>query len=525
MKRNDVPILIATAVYSFLFYKQSAGVNYFLFNILLIIFLLIRDIGLLQSRPFLFAAAGCIISSCCVFWYDTTLPFAADMISLILLAGFSFDRSSSIIIAFFHSFYSLIGVVIFFVIDTAESLRTPDSGNGRARLFNKVVLAIVPVIIFLIFFGIYYTGNPIFAKLADQINLDFISIAWCMFTLGGFFFMYGFFKQRVIPAIQDIDHQTGDTLNPVSLDQHVKTVIGEMLSIPSLVYTGVLLLVLLNLLLATVNGLDVYYLGILHTTPPGVTLSEYLHNGTNSLILSIILAVCVILFYFRGYLNFYEGNGWLKKLSYIWIAQNIILVISTAYRNTVYIGDYGLTHKRIGVYVYLFLCIVGLVTTFVKITQGKNNWFLFRRNAWVAYVFMIVSCPVDWDTVITSFDINRFQSDKTMEIDQRYLADLSYTNLAQLFEYYIVEGKTLHYVPATSAGEITLRITGADSHYSNDIKKMIWEKYTYLETRYAPHSWQSHCMSKSNNLHAIERMMKEHNLSCPVDSTRQSQSN
>jgi hypothetical protein len=516
MKRNDVPIILATAIYSYLFYKQSAGVNYFLFNALLIVLLLIRDSSLIYSRAFLGAAAGCIVSSFFIFWYDTPLPFAADMISLLLLAGISMDRESSFIIAWFHSFYSMVCVFIFFAVDMVRGLNSPDVVNGRAKLINKIALGIIPFIIFLVFFVIYRSGNPIFDQLAARINFDFISLPWCFFTLGGFFLMYGFFKQRVIAFIQGADHLSSDDLPSISLDAHLKTILGQMISLPNFVYTGVLLLGLLNGLLAVVNGLDIFYLGVLHATPPGITMTQYLHNGTDSLIVSIILAVSVILFYFRGYLNFYEGNKWLKNLTYIWIAQNIILVISTAYRNTVYIGSYGLTHRRIGVYVYLFLCIAGLVTTFIKVHKGKNNWFLFRKNAWIFYTLMIVACPFDWDSIITSFDISRFQSDRTMEIDQRYLADLGYTNLAQLFQYYIVEGKTLHARADTTQQDIIRRSPGSDSQYYDNIKNMIWYKYLDMENNYAPHSWQSHCMAKSGNLPAIEKMMKDNNLVCPV---------
>jgi len=516
MKRNDVLIVFATAGYSYLFYRQSAGVNYFLFNAVLIFLLLIRDSSLLYSRAFVGAAVGCLVSSFCVFWYDTTLPFVADILSLVLLAGVSFDRESSFIIAWFHSFYSLVCVFIFMAIDIFRGLNSPNVDSGRARLISKVALGIIPFIIFLVFFAIYRSGNPIFDQFAARINFDFISLAWCIFTLAGFFFMYGFFKQHAISLIQGADHRTTDDLPPISLEAHVKSMLGQMISVPNFVYTGVLLLVLLNGLLALVNGLDIFYLGILHAIPPGITLSQYLHNGTNSLIVSIILAVTVILFYFRGYLNFYEGNKWLKNLAYIWIAQNIILVISTAYRNTIYVSSYGLTHRRIGVYVYLFLCVAGLITTFIKVSQGKNNWFLFRKNAWIFYTLMIVACPFDWDSIITSFNISRFQADRTMEIDQRYLADLGYTNLSQLFQYYIVEDKTLKSHANTSEETFSRLSMSSDSQYYIDIKNMIWDKYLYLEARYAPHSWQSHCMAKSGNLHAIEKMMKDNNITCPV---------
>jgi hypothetical protein len=46
---------------------------------------------------------------------------------------------------------------------------------------------------------------------------------------------------------------------------------------------------------------------------------------------------------------------------------------------------------------------------------------------------------------------------------------------------------------------------------------MIWLKYLNLKEHYADHQWQSHCMSKSKNLHEVERMIQENNLSCPVN--------
>ena len=176
MKRNDVPILIATAVYSFLFYKQSAGVNYFLFNLILVSLLVIRDANLISSRGFLAAAIGCITSSLFIFWYDTPLPFTANMISLILLAGLSFDRSSSFIIACFHSLYSFIGVPVFILMDTFRGFTTPGVDQTRTKMLNKAILAILPILVFIVFFDIYRSGNPIFDQLAAKINFDFISI-------------------------------------------------------------------------------------------------------------------------------------------------------------------------------------------------------------------------------------------------------------------------------------------------------------------------------------------------------------
>lgn len=519
MKRNDVPILVATAAWSFLFYRQSAGINYFIFDILLIILLLVRDAALLRRLTFIAAAAGCIVSSFFVFWYGTTLPYVANVISLVALAGFSMDPESSFIIAWLQSFFSMCCVVIFMASDFIMRITSPRENSTESRAIQKVLLAIIPVVIFFVFFFIYRESNPIFDQLASRINFDWLSAGWVLFTIGGFLLMYGFFRQRIADSIQRHDHTTPDDLAVITEEQDS---FSQFANADNLVYTGVLLLILLNGLLSVVNGLDVYYLGIAHRVPAGITYAQFLHNGTNALILSIILAISIILFYFRGYLNFYGGNKWLKLLAHLWIAQNIILVLSTCYRNYSYIASYGLTHKRIGVYVYLALCIAGLVTTFVKILQAKNNWFLFRKNAWIMYAMLIAAVPVDWDTVIADFNISHFQEDKKMEIDQQYMVNLSHANLAQLFRFYIVENKSLKtredsvqaVVAVTAPNAEAIIETIADPNI--EIKKALWSNYLYLDRNYGKHDWQSTCISKDRNLTAIKEMIRAHQLTCPV---------
>src|SRR5690606_10821566 len=75
--------------------------------------------------------------------------------------------------------------------------------------------------------------------------------------------------------------------------------------------------------------------------------SSRIHNQINSLIGSIVLAMMVILFYFKGALNFIQNNKILLLLSKIWLGLNGVLVISAAFQNSVYIDALGLTYKRL----------------------------------------------------------------------------------------------------------------------------------------------------------------------------------
>ena len=163
---------------------------------------------------------------------------------------------------------------------------------------------------------------------------------------------------------------------------------------------------MLNLLLGLVNAIDLVQLWPNQVLPEdSESYSQYLHNGVQMLIISIILAIGIILFFFRGFSNFLKEAKWLKVLGFIWIAQNVILLASTAIRNQMYVEAYGLSHKRIGVFIYLLLATTGLILTLYKLALKKNNGFLFRKNAWAFYAVLLMATPIQWDQIITEYNI------------------------------------------------------------------------------------------------------------------------
>ncbi|WP_129713609.1 DUF4173 domain-containing protein [Pedobacter sp. SYP-B3415] len=162
---------------------------------------------------------------------------------------------------------------------------------------------------------------------------------------------------------------------------------------------------LLNLLLLFVNVLDMITL-----FTKGADLnnpSAALHDGTNALIFSIVLAMAVIVFFFRGNLNFLSNNRQLKLLVYVWIVQNAFLVLTVALRDYHYIDLYGLTYKRIGVGAFLILCCAGLFTVYVKVAATRTFFYLYRWNAFFWLIFLTAGSAVNWDVVIAGYNVNR----------------------------------------------------------------------------------------------------------------------
>jgi hypothetical protein len=136
------------------------------------------------------------------------------------------------------------------------------------------------------------------------------------------------------------------------------------------------------------------------------------------------------MFYFRGRMNFAVNGKALRILALIWIVQNAFMLFSTAWRNEVYVLVFGLTYKRIGVYIYLLLTLIGLIVTAWKVQGKKTNAFLVRMNSWLFYSVWIIACFVNWDQLIIRNNLST-----GLKPDLGYLYSLSENILPSLIDY------------------------------------------------------------------------------------------
>jgi hypothetical protein len=108
----------------------------------------------------------------------------------------------------------------------------------------------------------------------------------------------------------------------------------------------------------------------------------------------------------------------------------VIIILITAYKNFLYSSGFGLTYKRIGVFIYLLLCISGMVTTYIKVARRYGLYFMFRTNARVAFIVMVMVGSFSWDRMIT-----RYNLEHVSQPDMEYLYDMSYNNGDLLHAY------------------------------------------------------------------------------------------
>ena len=286
----------------------------------------------------------------------------------------------------------------------------------------KFLASSIVIILSILFFIMYQSANPLFAENTKWINFDFISVQWIFFTLGGVLIMYGLFYSRSIKQIETWENKLLVSSELYSNDTNIKQYETER-------FAGMLLFIMLNIMLLVLNIGDIQTLYFNGGLPKGISHSDFVHNGVSVIILSISIASSLIMFLFRKQFSTIKNNKALTIGVYAWIAQNILMLSSTAIRNQIYIEDFNFTYKRIGVYVWLFLSVAGLFITFYSIYKNRSNWFLIRTNFAVWFTCLTLSSCVNWDKLITNYNI---YNKPLAQVDFHYLFSLSDANIPEL---------------------------------------------------------------------------------------------
>jgi len=169
---------------------------------------------------------------------------------------------------------------------------------------------------------------------------------------------------------------------------------------------GLMMIILVNILLLLINIIDISTIWFNFNYTPEFDLKQFVHEGTYFLILSILLSIGIMIWFFRRNLNFYKHKKKLQVLSYIWIVQNIVLLISVVIRNMHYIEYFGLAYKRIGVFFFLALVIFGLFSLYLKIKDIKSSYWLFKINTWALYIGFVLFAIPDWDIIIAKHNLD-----------------------------------------------------------------------------------------------------------------------
>ena len=399
MKKHHLIFITVLAVIV-LFYKEYIALNLGVFGIFLSILTFTQTKSELRDRTFLTLFVTSIFSSFAFAWFGDEVSFLAIFVSVFLLR---FRGTYPKLKPFLYIEVLLINLFSFLgrVFNIEQWYEKPKEGKSFAKKF--ITFVVIPGLFVTIFFFIYSFGSDHFANLFRDSELDFEPLTVIILAVIGFYIGFIFWNFGVERFIFKQNHHLKDDFSGII---KLEKPTFSFLDIDSERVSGFISLSALNILLL-VFVVTYNYEQFYEVTTSADTLSAETHDRVNAVIMSIIMAILVILFYFKNGFNFDEKATSLKISAKIWIVLNGTLVLSAIIKNAEYISGFGLTYKRLGVYAFLTMALIGLIFTFIKIQNRKTNAFLFNKMFWASYGLILVCSYVNWGGIITSNNIKR----------------------------------------------------------------------------------------------------------------------
>lgn len=193
-------------------------------------------------------------------------------------------------------------------------------------------------------------------------------------------------------------------------------------------------LAVFNVLFAVQTVLDVCYLWGGAALPDGMTYAQYAHRGAYPLIAAALLAAVFVLAAFHGDPRD-RGLRLARGLVYLWLAQNLFLVVSAAWRLDLYVDAYTLTRLRVAAAIWMLLVFCGLGWILIRIVAGRTNYWLINVNAATALLALYACCFVDFNGFIARYNVAhcRELGGHGPPIDLRYLERLGPEALPALY--------------------------------------------------------------------------------------------
>ncbi|MBC8083824.1 MAG: DUF4173 domain-containing protein [Hymenobacter sp.] len=495
---------LGAILFDVLFWHERAALNMLLYTLFVVIITLA---GLPRHAPqwcsggFRLTLLGTVLSAGMVAWYGSGAARLACVASLAAWLGYVNQPHLRLVGYALVTALSSAGRVL---PGLAGLLRLPANVGGRvSQVWFYGRLLGVPLLALGVFHVLFLVANPVYSQLTSRV-LDavgeWLAALFADFSVPHFlFFLLGLALTGaalvLVPVhyFADQESRFGEFIRR-QRDQVASFAVRRpdfrprrfrALDLRKEYLVALSMLALVNGLLLAENVIDVNWLWFGFEPAPGFDLTQFVHEGTYVLILSILVAMGIVLWFFRRNLNFYQrGLPLLRGLATVWVLQNAVLAVSVGLRNYYYILHTGLAYKRIGVYGFLLLTFFGLITVLLKIWQRRSTYSLVRLNALAAYVLLVGLAGGNWEIWIARYNLRP----ELPELDYGFLLDMPDRVLPELAAHpeVLTQRRLVH--EAYSGTWEKLEPTEAASRLSRRLREFKalqaarhWPSYTYAD--------------------------------------------
>lgn len=399
------------ALADWLFYGERIGISVVLFAVALMCCSMLTHFAELNGRRTLLASIVLIVglvpaieelNPLSLIFVVLALGLAVSIVTNPSLTGLA-DRARAL-----RELY-LIGPFLL-VRDVAGCCNVPALASGLATW-------LVPLVLGGVFVALFASANPLIEKWFALLNpshaVSQLSLArglfWIVALSAVWPFIYARWRRQTAVAAPI-------EAAPLS-DSNAVNFFGPATILRSLV--------LFNLLFAVQTILDAIYLWGDKTLPANITYAAYAHRGAYPLIVTALLAAGFVLIAMKP-CSPSERSGVVRLLVYLWVAQNVMLLVSSMMRLGLYVQTYLLTYWRIAAFVWMFLVAIGLLLIVVRIAVQQSNEWLLRANLITLTGTLYICSLVNFAATIADYNVvhSRESSGKGASLDVYYLTDL-----------------------------------------------------------------------------------------------------
>lgn len=191
--------------------------------------------------------------------------------------------------------------------------------------------------------------------------------------------------------------------------------------------------------LSVLDGLYLLFLGVQsvalfggvdYLARSGISYADYARSGFFQLVWVVFLNLSVLLLAVQ--LSRREGKGWraVQVGGTALILESFVLLVSAAWRMTLYVTTFGLTFKRVLTYWGMLVAAVFLVSALCKVWRPKFRFFRVLFGGSLA--LWLVLNAIDPAYLSAWYNVNAYQRGILHTMDVAYLTQLSYDVLGPL---------------------------------------------------------------------------------------------
>lgn len=338
----------------------------------------------------------------------------------------------------------------------------------------------LPIFLSIIFLYLFAKANPVISEWLKDINFWHLFSGLSIKRIVFWVVMAGFVALVIRPRFKLLFRKNNkdETIRPPEYKGFREWVFTKDSVLRSLV--------IFNLLFLLQIVMDIDYLWAGGALPEGITYAQYAHKGAYPLIVTALLAALFALITQSSQKEI-SGSKLISYLMYLWIGQNVLLVLFSIYRTSLYVEIYALTYWRVAAFIWMGLVACGLIWIILRGVYDKSNWWLINANVLMLLAVLYVTSFVNVGGMIAHYNIahSKEVSGTGTALDVNYLINLGSRSIPALQKYYDENPEQSDVSCRPHRKERPVKCKDRFDTLKKNLKRGIndWRSWTYSEYR------------------------------------------